>query len=236
MEQEPKPYTLTLTQKKIIAYQTMEFRFEKPHDFIYRAGQSMRFTVPALGEERTFSIITAPHELDLAFAMRVRGSAFKKYVRQLKRGETIVASGPFGTFGLQEDATKPALYIAGGIGITIFISMLSHLRYTRQNHPITVLYSNRNEEDISYADYLKEIEQTSPHVRVVYTLTNEKPKVWSGELSRINENLIKKYAPLYTETLFLIAATPAMVESMEILLHNIGVLDENIKTKRFRGY
>ena len=236
MEQELKSYTLKLTQKKDVAYQTMEFRFEKPQGFVYTAGQSMRFSVPSLQEERTFSILTAPHEGDLAFAMRIRGSLFKKYFKELKQGDTVVASGPSGTFGLHEDATKHALYIAGGIGITIFISILSYLRHTKQKHPIVVLYSNRKQEDVSYADYLREIERTCPNVRVVFTLTKEKPTTWSGEFSRIDTMFIKKYAYSLSDTLFCVAAAPTMVECMERLLHDMGVLKENIKTKRFRGY
>lgn len=233
---KPQTYHLELTEKKDIACQTMEFRFKKPEGFLYRAGQSMRMKVPGIDEERTLSIVTAPHEHDLAFAFRVRGSEFKKALKRFEVGDTIVASGPNGKFGLHDDETRPALYIAGGIGITIYMSILSHVRHNNLKHPITLLYSNRNQEDVSYLEELEEIVRACPHVRVVPVLTKEKPEVWCGELGRIDARMIKKYVQNIQSTLFYVAAAPEMVECMEVMLRDLGVPDEHLHMKRFRGY
>jgi len=236
MEQEPATYTLELTEKKDIAHQTMEFRFKKPEGFLYRAGQSMRMKIPGTDEERTLSIVTAPHESDLAFAFRVRGSEFKKRLKRFEIGDKIIASGPNGKFGLHEDMEKPALYIAGGIGITIFVSILSHLEHNNFKHSITLLYSNRKEEDVSYLGRLREFEASCSNLRIVPVLTKEKPSNWRGELGRINREMIERYAPDIEKTLFYVTATPEMVLSMETLLKDMHVPDGHIYTKRFKGY
>lgn len=239
---DAQTYTLELISKREVAHQTMEFRFEKPEGFVYKAGQSMRFRMPGTDEERTFSILTAPHEDDLAFAMRIRGSEFKKAIKRFEPGDTISASGPRGKFGLSDDENRPPacagrqLWVAGGIGITIFLAMLKEMKHRGLTHPVTLLYSNRNQEDIAYKDELDALAGDMPHVRIVYVLTKEKPPHWEGETERINARLIKKYINDVSSADYYVAATPEMVERMHDLFLDMGIPEERIHTKRFKGY
>lgn len=240
-ERDVQTYTLKLTKKRDVAYQTMEFRFEKPEGFIYRAGQSMRMKMPGADEERTFTILTIPSEDDLAFAMRIRGSEFKKRIKRFEVGDTISASGPRGSFGLpdqglSENQTKPQLWVAGGIGITIFLAMLKEMKHSNFKHPITLLYSNRNREDIAYKEELDALAQALPSVSVVYVLTKEKPENWEAETERINAALVKKYIDDASNVACYVAATPDMVACMHDVFREIGVREEDIYTKRFKGY
>ncbi len=232
----PSTYRLVFKDKQEVARETMEFRFEKPDGFIYSAGQSMRLKIPGTDEERTLSIVTAPHEEGLVFAMRMRGSEFKKRLKRLSQGESVIASGPNGEFGLHKEEAMPSLYIAGGIGITAFISILSHIEHNKLKNKVTLLYSNRTREDISYYEKLRTLSKNVPNVRVVFVLTKESRENWHGESMRIDAEMIKGFVPDVSRGLFFVAATPEMVERMHDVLVTLGATPENIYSKRFKGY
>ena len=111
-----------------VAEGTMAFRFSKPGGFVLEAGQAIRLElidppVEAGQGSRTFSLVSAPFEQELVVATRMRDSAFKRALRALPDGASIRIDGPFGDLTLC-DPERPAVFIAGGIGITPFMSML----------------------------------------------------------------------------------------------------------------
>jgi ferredoxin-NADP reductase len=99
----------------------MAFHFERPPGFAHLAGQNALFKLA--GESRTFSIASAPHEPHLTVATRMRDSAFKRTLREAAPGLKVEIDGPAGMMVLHDDAARPAVFLAGGIGITPFLSM-----------------------------------------------------------------------------------------------------------------
>lgn len=232
-------YILTLKGAKEIAHKTVAFWFEKPRGFVFSPGQSMRFQLPASGESRTFSIVSAPHENELIFAMRIRGSKFKKLLASLPRGAHIKADGPFGErFILHKDAGRPAVFIAGGIGITPLLSMLSSITKEKLPYNITLFYPNRRKEDIAFRDALKKLEQENSNLKIVLTLTKDfsQDKSWDGERGYINKEMLLRYISVITTPFFYVAGPPLMVSGMKDTLEKAGVPSENILTKKFSGY
>src|SRR4051812_46335749 len=115
---------IKLIKKEEIANGTMAFYFTKPEGFDYKGGQSIDLTMSnppetdAEGNTRAFSLTSSPHEDFLSIATRMRDTAFKRVLKNA--GETLRLSieGPFGSMTLHNDASKPAIFLAGGIGIT----------------------------------------------------------------------------------------------------------------------
>ena len=123
-------YDVIVTKSEEVAEGTIAFHFEKPSDFVVTPGKFISVSLidppetDAEGDTRSFSIASAPYEQDLMIATRMRDTAFKRILRKLKTGELIRIRGPFGSLTLHDDATRPAAFLAGGIGITPFRSIV----------------------------------------------------------------------------------------------------------------
>src|SRR4029078_2732284 len=115
----------------------MAFHFHRPRDFLFQAGQNVLVTLGEGWENRTFTIASAPHEAELMIATRMRDSAFKNRLKTLEPGD------PVSIDGLHPDTERPAVFIAGGIGVTPFLSMLRDATHRRLGHAITTFYSKR---------------------------------------------------------------------------------------------
>jgi len=123
-------YSITLTERRLVAEGTMAFYFDKPTQFAFTPGQFVDLTLPqpsetdAAGYTRAFSIASAPQESTLMVATRLRDTAFKRELQRMPLGSTVRMEGPFGKLVLHADQTRPAVFLAGGIGITPFRSMV----------------------------------------------------------------------------------------------------------------
>ncbi|MCH7756517.1 FAD-dependent oxidoreductase [Patescibacteria group bacterium] len=234
------PYSLKLKDKKEIARDTMAFYFEKPRGFAFAAGQSMRLSCPGVSENKTFSISSAPHEEELVFAMRMRDSLFKKALANLKPGAAVEADGPFGErFVLHRDTILPAVFIAGGIGITPLLSMLSHIAENDIPRTVTLFYSNRRKDDIAFLGTLKFLVARDKCFKMVLTLTKpaeSERQLWSDETGYINKDMLERHLNDIITPMYYISGPPEMVVGMSHTLEKAGVHLERILTKKFSGY
>src|SRR5262249_60467021 len=106
-----------------------------------------------------FSIVSAPFQSELAIATRMRDSAFKRALKSLPIGASLKLEGPFGSFALHGDQARPAVFIAGGIGITPFMSILRQAAQDRVPPPLLLLYSHRRPGDAAVFVGLQQLEQ-----------------------------------------------------------------------------
>ncbi|MEK7236600.1 MAG: FAD-dependent oxidoreductase [Nitrospirota bacterium] len=156
--------TVKLIRREEVAEGTMAFRFEKPAHFVFTPGQFVDMTLvdppetDAEGNERAFSIASAPHEDMLMVATRMRDTAFKRVLRSMPLGATVQMEGPFGNFVLHADPVRPAVFLAGGIGITPFRSMVLHAVAQKLPHRLFLFYSNRRPEDAPFLDELQALQ------------------------------------------------------------------------------
>ena len=188
------------------------------------------------GPRRHITAVTSPNDRGvLGLATRVRESAFKRSLAELPVGSEADVEQPKGEFLLPEDTQQPYVFIAGGIGITVFRSMLRYIAEENLPHRVTLVYSNRDRESTAFLEELHELEQAIPNLRVVFTMTDDPG--WDGETRRIDAPMLRDHldADLGSFT-YLIAGPPKMVEAMEGLLIAEGVPETQIRPERFSGY
>src|SRR5690242_5764368 len=164
-------YETRLVRREAIAQGTMAFYFERPEGFAYRAGQRALVSLldarefDGFGSTRTFTLASAPHEPELMIATRLRDTAFKRTLQSAAPGLRVRLEQPEGHMTLHEDAARPAVLIAGGIGITPFRAIARHAAHERLPHRLWLFYSNRRPEDAPFLGELRELERDNPRYR-----------------------------------------------------------------------
>lgn len=237
-------HDVTLRRREAVARDTFAFVFDKPAGFTFKAGQAVDLTLveppetDAKGARRAFSIVSAPYEKELVVATRARDSAFKRTLRGLAPGARVQMEGPFGSLTLHGNRSRPAVFIAGGIGITPFMSMLRQALHDRLPQVITLLYSNRRPEDAAFLAELERLEQRHRgRLALVPTMTDgATPAEWSGRRGKIDAGLIRGVIAGPSRPVFYVVGPPAMVAGMRGVLNGMGIEDDHIRSEDFSGY
>src|SRR5262249_8237363 len=137
-----------LRKREETAHDTMAFYFDKPAAFQFKPGQSVDLTLidpaetDAEGNIRTFSIASAPFDPQLMIATRMRSTAFKRVLKTMPLGTAVKIEGPNGSFTLHRNQAKPAVFLAGGIGITPFFSIVRQAAAEKLPHQFDLFYAN----------------------------------------------------------------------------------------------
>ena len=163
-------------------------------------------------------------------------SSYKKRLLSLERGETIVASQLAGDFVLPKDTTKPLVFIAGGVGIAPFRSIIAHMIEKNLKRDIVLVYVNRDKTDILFADIFTKAEARG--VRSVYVLTNKDavPQDWKGKVGHISKEMVAEEISDFAKRTFYISGPQPMVQSTEAVLLEMAIPRKHIVTDYFPGY
>jgi ferredoxin-NADP reductase len=230
-----------VTEKREVAKGTLLVLFGVDGYPEYRPGNYFWVELPDRGYtderglRRHISLVTSPTEKGVVgLATRLRDSAFKKTLAELEVGDEVEVEEPKGTFALPEDTTVRYVFVAGGIGITVFRSMLRYIADRELPYEVTLLYSNRDRASTAFMDELDELEQRIPGLTVVYTMTGD-PE-WEGEKRKLDAAVINDLLGALAGFTYLIAGPPAMVEGVAEELKLAGVDEEHILASRFAGY
>ena len=166
-----------LVGRELVAERTMSFRFTKPRGWSYRAGQFVDITLldppetDAEGNLRGFSISSAPREEVITITTRLRDTAFKRVLQAMPLGTLVKMEGPFGDLRLHH-AARPAVLLAGGIGITPFRSILVEtIGGGALPYPVVLFHANRRSEDAAFADEFRSLARRDPNLTFVPTMT-----------------------------------------------------------------
>ena len=233
----------TIKEKREVARETLLVVFDLHGEEVdFRPGQY--FWVDLLQSEyederglrRHISVVTSPNERGvLGLCTRLRQTAFKRTLAELPVGAEVDVEHPKGDYHLPEETDRPYVFIAGGIGITVFRCMLRYIAEEKLPYRVTLLYSNRDREGAAFLDELAELEREIGGLEVVLTMTDD--PAWEGERRRIDEQFLRDHVgdDLDAST-YLVAGPPAMVEAMAETLKNAGVADEHVRPARFSGY
>jgi len=241
----PKTKLFPILKQKIkIATNTADFVFSPDRKFAYEPGQYLEWTLQhsktdSRGSRRFFTLASSPTEPDLRIGIRFNdnGSSFKEALLDADKNTLIVASQLAGDFVMPKDPAKKLVFIAGGIGITPFRSMVKYLIDKNDKRTVTLLYSARTEADLAYKKVFEEA-RANLGINTIYTISDTGANITDPNAipGMIDAELIKRSVPDYLDRLFYISGTHPMVEAMQEILSGLGVHRRNIKIDFFPGY
>jgi ferredoxin-NADP reductase len=243
--QTPLPgYHPRLLSRVEVAEGTMAFHFEKPLGFDFKPGQSTDITLidppetDAEGNTRTFSIASSPFENQLMFTTRMRDTAFKRSLKNAPMGASVQMAAPMGSFTLHKNAAKPAVFLAGGIGITPFLSIVRQADHDRLPQKSHLFYSNRRPEDAAFLEALRVLDEGNPNFQLICTMTAmpQSQRAWKGETGLIDKEMLARHLTSLHGPIYYSAGPPAMVAAMRKMLVVAGVDEDDIRTEDFAGY
>lgn len=234
---------LKLKRKVRLAPDIVDFVFTPSERLAFSPGQYMEWTLghphpDSRGNRRYFTLASSPTEETVHLGVRFyeSGSSFKTAMHAMTARTPLLGGQVAGDFTLPRDEREKLVFIAGGIGITPYRSMLKYLLDTGQRRDIVLLYANRTAAEIVYRDVLGEAQERLG-VKVLYTLTDTKavPKDWQGGRGRVSERMIAAAVPDYRERTFYVSGPPEMVRSSEQALRALGVPRSRIRKDFFPG-
>jgi len=239
-------YKLLLTLKEIVRYgaDILDFQFPLEKKLAFIPGQYMEWTLPharpdSRGNRRYFTIASSPTEKTLHLGVKFypKGSSFKTALINLKQNAPIAAGQLAGDFTLPKNRDEKCIFIAGGIGITPFRSMIKYLIDMKEPCTITLFYANKEASEIAYTDVFEEA-QKRLGINTVYTLTDKGavPKNWKGKVGRIDARMIQEEVPDFADRKYYLSGPRAMVNAYEKILREMGIAESRIKTDFFPGF
>jgi ferredoxin-NADP reductase len=237
-------YIVTLKDRKQVAQETMAFWFDVAGSgYTFRAGQNATFTLldppetdPA-GNSRTLSLASSPNaSTSLLVAMRMRKSAFKNSLKMLPLGTRLRVSSPMGSFTLHRDSSRPAVFLAGGIGITPVLSILAHATEEGLPHRIYLFYSNHGPEKAAFLGELQMWQKKNADFTFIPTVTSPNDSSWLYERGRIDPEMLSRHLSEIHGPVYYVCGPAGMVAAMQKLLAHLGVDEDSIRTEEFGGY
>jgi ferredoxin-NADP reductase len=172
------------------------------------------------------------------FVTRMRDTAFKRSLKRVPPGTEVQMSSAMGSFTLHKNPARPAVFLAGGIGITPFFSIVRQADHDRFQHKLYFFYANHRPEDAPFLDLLKDLDRTNPNFRFIGAMTDmSRSKIsWDGETGRIDKEMLSTYLSDLQGSIYYIAGPPAMVAAMRQVLVAANLDEDDIRTEEFAGY
>ena len=224
---------LKFKSKKLISTDTYDFEFEPNYTPAFTPGQYMEWTLSHghpddRGNRRYFTIASAPEEKNIHLGIKFypQSSSYKSALFRFRGGDKILAGSLSGDFVLPKDPQRKLAFIAGGIGITPFVSIAKHLLNKKEQRDIVLLYSCKNANDVSYKDIFDQA--LSVGLKTNYFLTEQD--------GMLNQDKITKAVPDYASRTFYLSGPHGMVKAFEKTLKKMGVPRRQIKIDFFPGY
>ena len=177
------------------------------------------------GSSRYFTVASSPLDPDyIIITTKVIKSSFKKKLSVLKKGEKVKFYGPLGNFVIDGNDNRDKVFLAGGIGITTFYSMIKYYSPTPFKGKIILLVSFSNLKDFVFYDELLKISENNKFIKVVY------------KTKRIDKDEVLKNVPDYKNAVYYIVGPDELVESITKMVRSIGITENNIIRENFPGY
>lgn len=231
----------TVAEKREVAKGTLFVLFAVEDYPDFRPGHYFWVELPDRGHadekglRRHISLATSPTERGVVgLATRLRDTAFKQTLAELEVGDEVEVEEPKGSFLLPEDTDAEYVFVAGGIGITVFRSMLRFIADEELPYRVTLVYSNRDRESTAFLDELEELERRIDGLRVILTMTDEPG--WEGESRHLDANVLAELLGGLDGKTFLVAGPPQMAQAVADSLQGAGVPGDRVLADKFSGY
>ena len=215
---------------------TFYFKPEVPVQ--YTAGQFIELSIPheqpdTRGMKRWFTLSSSPTEALLSITTKIageHGSSFKAALQKLTSGTAVTMSTSMGDFVLPKLVQTPLIFVAGGIGITPFHSIVEWLTQVDEERPIKLLYAVKNEDEIIFQD-------TFDKAKIRPTIIVEKASAaWGGERGHLSAEMILGLSELKEDGLIYVSGPEPMVERFEKDLMRAGVAKHQLVLDFFPNY
>lgn len=237
---------LNLLSRKKEAQDTESFNWKSEKKLDYKPGQFFYFTFPKIngsdsrGPTRQFTLSSSPTEESIVtFTTRLRkGSGYKQFLKNLKKGDKASVEGPNGTFILDEAEPGPHVLLAGGIGITPFRSIIKYHIDKNIKKSFHLIYSNKTPEQIIFRNEFERWSKKYKNIKLDITITRpeEIKQEWSGLKGRIDDKLVSKLTKGYQNPTYWLVGPPLMVDTLEQTLGKLKISSSRIRTEKFTGY
>lgn len=234
-------FRLQLKEIQQISNSVYNYVFLPDRRFSFIPGQYMEWTLAGVpydsrGNRRTFTIASSPTENEVQIGLKYHepASAYKAAFHDMQPGDLIYASQLAGNFTLHGDEQKRLAFIAGGVGITPFRSMIKYLTDNDVACDIVLLYVVSNDQEFLYA---KEFTDAAKIGVKVIPIVTKPGKAIAGVLrTKINPSVLVQLLPDYGQRKFYISGPNVMVDATKNHLRTLGVANKLIKTDHFSGY
>lgn len=225
-------YQLPIIERKTVAKDTIEVVFGiNGQGCDFKPGQYLSIIIPELiypdpkGNRRDFSIASSPNnKKTLSIAFRLSESGFKQTLMKLPIGAKVNVECCFGSLTIPDEPSRSLVFIAGGIGITPFLSSIRYAAEEKLPHKIILIYGNKNIESAAYLSELETLERENPNFKM------------KKEFGLIAKELLQGIAENKKRPLWYIVGSPSMVKAVKSILFDIGIPGENIRFEEFSGY
>ncbi len=210
---------------------------KKPKNFNFYPGQYIDIElslnpVDPRNNVRAFTITSSPTEKHLMITFKKGISRYKKYLESIRVNDQIKVSHPAGTFIL--DDSTPAVFIAGGIGITPFRSMLKYAVDLNLKTPLNLIYTSSN-PNFAFKAQLDNLQKTYSNLKLIYLTTTTERELNKINLKKILTQL-KISSSQSANLIYYLSGSHKMVESVSKLLLDFGVDQFDIREDNFDGY
>ena len=213
------------------------FRFPRPPEFTYKPGQFFYVSLKQGERElsKHFSFSSSPTEHGfIEFTKRFTDHEYSMALRAAKVGDWARIDGPYGAFTFEGEYPKIAL-LAGGIGVTPFISICQNATDKRLPSQITLFFGCRTDNDIPFRQELEAMAQANRYLKLHFVVMQPSSE-WKGATGIITADMIQKELPDYKDNIFYCCGPPGMVTVMEKLVDSIGLPKAQMKLEYFTGY
>ncbi|MHB8632566.1 MAG: ferredoxin--NADP reductase [Thermoplasmatota archaeon] len=217
---------------------THAIKVERPPRFRFGAVQFTFLSIrtpeaPDWSDYRPMSLACAPTRGYLEYGVRIGVTPWKRAFVALRPGDEVMVEGPVGHFLLDE--SRPAVFVAGGIGITPLKGMIEYATDSKLPIPLRLLYSNRSSEEIAFRAELDALARLNPAFKVEHTITRDDPS-WKGRRGRVDEATLKAISQGLTQPVYYLCGAPGLVDGVRSNLQALGVPDADVRFEHFWGY
>jgi ferredoxin-NADP reductase len=234
-------FSSTLLEKIPRLVDTTSYRFSRPPEYAFQAGQFFSITIPSPEGPlvHSFSHADSPTEKAVELTTRLTGSPFKNALDSLPIGAEVELDGPYGMFLFQPEAPKIA-FLTGGVGLTPVRSMLRYLADTGgtsrvRGQQIVLIYGSMTEDGILYRDEIEEFSRALTGMRVAHVITKPTPE-WRGHAGFITSDVVRTELGDPTNWKYYVVGPPPMIDAMRKVLGALQIPEQQTTVEGFAGY
>lgn len=232
----------TISGRKEVADQTLQVDFDlMGNEVDFEPGQVFHVDLidppyqDEKGNHRHFSILNSPNVRgSLSLITRIRDTAFKRSLAEMPLGSEVEISKIGGSFTLPDNRERPLAFVAGGIGITPFVSMSRYIVEEDLDYRVKLLYSNRNRSSSVFIDEFQGYEISNRNFDVILTMTDDPG--WPGESRLIDSEFIEDHLEEFDSYVYMVAGPPPMVEAVSREIEKLDIPAGQMVISDFTGY